>query len=77
MDDIKPTWFLFENVYGLTKFKNGNENIQKHIEDRFRALGYTVNSDVPYASGVHKLYGNALENRVKEIVSFLSYTTFV
>ena len=38
VDDIKPTWFLFENVYGLTKFKNGDENIQKHIEDRFRAL---------------------------------------
>lgn len=77
VDDIKPTWFLFENVYGLTKFKNGNENIQKHIEDRFRALGYTVNSDVLYAPGVHRLYDDALENRVREIVSFLSYTTFV
>ena len=50
VDDIKPTWFVFENVYGLTKFKDGEENIQKHIEDRFRALGYTVNSDVLYAS---------------------------
>lgn len=50
VDDIKPTWFLFENVYGLTKFKNGEENIQDHIEARFRELGYTVNSDVLYAS---------------------------
>ena len=25
VNDIKPTWFLFENVYGLTKFKNGEE----------------------------------------------------
>lgn len=50
VDDIKPTWFLFENVYGLTKFKNGEENIQNHIEGRFRDLGYTVNSDILYAS---------------------------
>ena len=28
VDKIAPTWFVFENVYGLTKFKNGEENIQ-------------------------------------------------
>ena len=50
VNDIKPTWFLFENVYGLTKFKNGEESIQTHIEDRFRELGYTVSSNVLYAS---------------------------
>ena len=50
VSEIKPTWFLFENVYGLTKFKNGEENIQDHIEGRFRDLGYTVNSEVLYAS---------------------------
>ena len=29
VNDIKPTWFLFENVYGLTKFKNGEEEGKK------------------------------------------------
>ena len=48
--DIGPTWFVFENVYGLTKFKNGDENIQDHIEKRFRAIGYEVNSKILYAS---------------------------
>ena len=48
--DIDPTWFVFENVYGLTKFKNGDENIQNHIEKRFRAIGYEVNSKILYAS---------------------------
>lgn len=48
--DIKPTWFVFENVYGLTKFKNGEENIQDHIESRFTSLGYTVKSKILYAS---------------------------
>ncbi len=48
--DIEPTWFVFENVYGLTKFKNGDENIQDHIEKRFRAIGYEVNSRILYAS---------------------------
>ena len=41
VDKIAPTWFVFENVYGLTKFKNGEENIQNHIENRFRAVSYT------------------------------------
>lgn len=44
VDKIAPTWFVFENVYGLTKFKNGEENIQNHIENRFRHIGYTVKS---------------------------------
>lgn len=48
--DIGPTWFVFENVYGLTKFKNGDENIQDHIEKRFRIIGYEVNSKILYAS---------------------------
>ena len=47
---IAPTWFVFENVYGLTKFKNGEENIQNHIENRFRDIGYTVKSKILYAS---------------------------
>ena len=50
VDKIAPTWFVFENVYGLTKFKNGEENIQNHIENRFRDIGYTVKSKILYAS---------------------------
>lgn len=50
VDKIAPTWFVFENVYGLTKFKNGEENIQNHIENRFRHIGYTVKSKILYAS---------------------------
>lgn len=50
VDKISPTWFVFENVYGMTKFKNGDENIQDHIENRFRALGYQVSSKILYAS---------------------------
>ena len=48
--EIKPIWFLFENVFGLTKFKKGDENFGKYIESRFQKLGYTVNSKVLYAS---------------------------
>lgn len=48
--DIGPTWFVFENVYGLTKFKNGDENIQDHIENKFRNIGYKVKSKILYAS---------------------------
>lgn len=48
--DIGPTWFVFENVYGLTKFKDGEENIQDHIENCFKSIGYTVTSKVLYAS---------------------------
>ena len=48
--DIGPTWFVFENVYGLTKFKNGEENIQNHIENQFRNIGYKVKSKILYAS---------------------------
>ena len=48
--DISPKWFVFENVYGLTKFKNGEENIQNHIEKCFEDLGYKVKSKILYAS---------------------------
>lgn len=50
VNELSPTWFVFENVYGMTKFKNGDENIQDHIENRFRALGYQVTSKILYAS---------------------------
>lgn len=50
VNDLKPAWFLFENVFGLTKFKNEGINFQKYIESKFEELGYTVNSKVLYAS---------------------------
>lgn len=50
VNELSPTWFVFENVYGMTKFKNGDENIQDHIENRFRTLGYQVTSKILYAS---------------------------
>lgn len=46
--EIKPTWFVFENVWGLTKMNNGET--QKMIEQCFIDLGYTVSSKVLWAS---------------------------
>lgn len=46
--EIKPTWFVLENVSGITNI-NGGET-EKYIEDCFRELGYTVNSSVLWAS---------------------------
>lgn len=46
--EIKPTWFVFENVWGLTKMNNGET--QKMIEQCFEELGYTVSSKVLWAS---------------------------
>lgn len=46
--ELKPTWFVLENVWGLTNMEDGKT---KHmIEDGFRALGYEVNSKVLWAS---------------------------
>ncbi len=36
--EVKPQWFLLENVWGMTKMENGNTIVQ--IEDCFRAVGY-------------------------------------
>jgi DNA (cytosine-5)-methyltransferase 1 len=46
--DIKPTWFVLENVWGLTNMNDGRT--QNMIEDCFKALGYEVNSQVLWAS---------------------------
>lgn len=46
--EIKPEWFVLENVWGLTTINKGET--QTMIEDCFRALGYTVNSKVLWAS---------------------------
>jgi DNA (cytosine-5)-methyltransferase 1 len=46
--EIKPIWFVLENVKGLTSMNQGNT--QHLIEDCFRELGYTVKSKVLCAS---------------------------
>lgn len=46
--EIKPVWFVLENVGGLTNINKGET--QTMIEDCFRALGYTVSSKVLWAS---------------------------
>lgn len=48
VQEIKPTWFVLENVWGLTKMEEGRT--KDMIEDCFRALGYKVNSKVLWAS---------------------------
>ncbi len=48
VSDLKPEWFLFENVWGLTKMENGET--EKIIEDCFEKLGYTVAPSILWAS---------------------------
>ncbi len=42
-----PQWFLFENVWGMTKIEDGT--VAEMIKKRFEALGYVVTSKVLYA----------------------------
>ena len=46
--EIKPTWFVLENVFGLTNINEGKTKTM--IENCFKDLGYTVNSKVLWAS---------------------------
>ena len=46
--DLRPDWFLFENVEGFAHFENGR--IQHLVEQRFRDMGYQVCSKVLCAS---------------------------
>lgn len=48
--DIRPEWFVFENVWGLTNINEGKT--QKMIEDCFRAIdGYeNISSSILWAS---------------------------
>lgn len=48
IEELKPKWFLFENVEGIVSFDKG-ETI-KQIKRNFEELGYTVNSQVLTAS---------------------------
>lgn len=48
VEDIKPTWFVFENVEGITTFNKGKTlNL---IRTKFRYLGYKICDAVLYAS---------------------------
>jgi DNA (cytosine-5)-methyltransferase 1 len=46
--EINPTWFVFENVSGITNM-NGGET-KEYIRSKFEALGYKVKWDVLWAS---------------------------
>ncbi len=48
IQELKPKWFLFENVEGIVSFNKG-ETV-KQIKKNFEDLGYTVNYDVLTAS---------------------------
>jgi DNA (cytosine-5)-methyltransferase 1 len=46
--DLKPEWFLFENVVGFKSFNGGS--FAKEVEKELKDLGYTTNSQVLCAS---------------------------
>jgi DNA (cytosine-5)-methyltransferase 1 len=45
---LKPDWFLFENVEGITTFNNGKTIIE--IKECFKKIGYDTSESVLYAS---------------------------
>lgn len=47
VQELKPTWILFENVWGLTSINHGET--EKMIERCFKDLGYKVKSKVLWA----------------------------
>lgn len=48
VDELQPSWFLFENVEGIKSFDNGNT--VKEIKKLFDELGYVTTENVLYAS---------------------------
>jgi len=48
IEALKPQWFLFENVEGLTNFNGGQTLIE--ILNEFHKIGYKTNHKVLYAS---------------------------
>jgi len=48
VEELQPSWFLFENVEGITSFDNGNT--VKEIKRLFSELGYSTTEKVLYAS---------------------------
>jgi len=45
--DIRPKWFLFENVWGFTKMEDGKT--ESYVQKRFEDLGYEVTPKVLWA----------------------------
>lgn len=45
---LKPDWFLFENVEGITTFNQGKT--VEEIKECFKKIGYDTSEDVLYAS---------------------------
>jgi len=48
VENLKPSWFLFENVEGIVSYNKGKTI--KEIQSLFEAIGYTVKKDVLTAS---------------------------
>lgn len=48
VEELKPAWFLFENVEGIKSFDKGNT--VKEIKRLFSELGYATTEEVLYAS---------------------------
>ena len=48
VDELRPKWFLFENVWGITNIENGD--VMEMIASLFVDLGYKVDKDVLCAS---------------------------
>lgn len=48
VDILKPDWFLFENVEGITNFNKGKT--LKYILNQFKKIGYKTEHSILYAS---------------------------
>lgn len=48
VDELKPLWFVFENVWGITNISNGG--VMQQIKSCFEKIGYTVVPKVLNAS---------------------------
>lgn len=46
--ELKPEWFLFENVEGILGYNKGNTVLQ--IKELFKEIGYETSEDILYAS---------------------------
>jgi len=46
--DIRPFWFVFENVQGISNFNNGETVIK--IKNCFQDIGYNISESILYAS---------------------------
>lgn len=48
INELKPDWFLFENVAGISTYKNG-ETVKK-LQEIFKKTGYKTNHSILFAS---------------------------